>query len=416
MKSQPRRILAACLVLVVSGIARMPLEDSLTRDFRAQGLLKEPLPLDTRRKLGQGLVAVSLGGLRSLVAGMLHLRAYGFFENRRWDGVAETYDTIVQLAPNTAFYWDNGHWMMAYNAAAHFDNNYDGFAPARAAAEKRRWILKGTRFLEEGVRLNPDNPRLWAELGSLHSNRFKIVDHDKAAEAFGRAADLPGALPYMRRFQAYSMARTPRRIDEALPLVRELRQQPGGSVPTLVCLHFALEVRANPDIDPVRTAVALFGDETSAFRILSDYYLDADSGLPTEGVEPALEALLGPLRERAFTLASDPAKLPEALELVRTLQQGFGGGSAPLPALRLALELAADPALPAPDQMFLSWFDRPGLALDALRAYRQDAARGFPMNGIDAVLRSLEQEGGSSGKPPAPETHDPATPFPPSDR
>ena len=402
MKSQSRRILLACLVLVAAGIVRMPLEQAMTRDFRQSGMLKEPLAVDTRRKLGQGLVAVSLGGLRSLVASMLHLRAYGFFENRRWDGVAETYDTIVQLAPDTGFYWDNGHWMMAYNAASHYDNNYDNFPPARAAAEKRRWILKGTRFLEEGVRLNPDNSRLWAELGSLYSNRLKIVDYDKSAAAFARAADLPGALPYMRRFQAYAMARSPDLIDQALPLVRELRSQKGGSVPTLVCLHFALEVRENPAIDPIRTAVAIFGDEEKAFRILSDYYLDAESGLPVDGVESALEALLVPLRERAFQLARDPARRVEALDLVRTLHQGFGGSSAPLPVLRLALELALDPSLPAPDEMIRSHFDRPEQALAALRAYRADTQSGFPMNGIDEVIRKLELSRGLPHEQPAP--------------
>ncbi|MCU0796321.1 MAG: hypothetical protein MUF31_10340 [Akkermansiaceae bacterium] len=413
MKSQSRRILLACLVLIVAGIVRMPVEHAITRDFREQGLLKEALPLDTRRKLGQGLVAVSLGGLRSLVASMLHLRAYGFFENRRWDGVAETYDTIVQLAPNTGFYWDNGHWMMAYNAAAHHDNNYDNFAPARAAAEKRRWILKGTRFLEEGVRLNPDNARLWAELGSLYSNRFKIVDYDKSAAAFARASALPGAMPYMARFQAYAMARSPRLIDQALPLVRELRQRTGGSVPTLICLHFALEVRANPAIDPVRTAVAIFGDEAKAFRILSDYYLDAESGLPVDGVETALEALIVPLRDRAFQLARDPSKTTEVLDLVRDLHQGFGGSSAPLPALRLALEIAADPTMAAPDEMFLSWFDRPEQAIEALRLYQDDKTSGFPMNGIDEVLRKLEQ---SSSLPQESPAAAPDTGEPPSDR
>ena len=48
MNFQLRRTLLAAGVLLAAGIVRMPVEQALTSDLRAQGMLGKPLELETR--------------------------------------------------------------------------------------------------------------------------------------------------------------------------------------------------------------------------------------------------------------------------------------------------------------------------------------------------------------------------------
>lgn len=295
--------LAALATIVVAGIVRAPIEQALTEDLRQKDLLQEPLDLEVRKKVGQGFWAVSLGGLRTLVATVLNLRAFSHFENYEWTQVADSYETIVQLAPHTAYYWDTGHWHMAYNAAAYYDRNDVGLPELRARAEWQRWVKKGGAFLEEGVRQNPDSSVLWSRLGWLYIDPNKIRDYDRASEAFGKAVETGEALPYVRRFQAMAMARSDRYIDEALPLIRKIMAEDGGAPPTLLSVRFALEHRANPDIDPDALALELFGTHRKAYQILGNHYLDIRGEYPMDGVASylrRLERILGIPEEQSI--------------------------------------------------------------------------------------------------------------------
>ncbi len=303
--------LAALGLLVVAGIVRAPVEQALTEDLREKQLLQRPLDLGVRKKLGQGFWAVSLGGLRTLVATVLNLRAFAQFENYEWTKVADSYETIVQLAPHTAYYWETGSWHMAYNAAAYYDRNDLGLPDLRARAEWERWIRKGAAFLEEGVRQNPDSALLWSRLGWLYVDPNKIHDYDRAAEAFGRAVATGDALPYIRRFEAMAMARSEKYIDDALPLVRRIMAEDGGAPPTLLCLRFALEHRENPDIDSDALALELFRTRENAYRQLGDHFLDIRGDYPMNGVASYLRKL-----ERTLEIPEDDSvfRARESLE------------------------------------------------------------------------------------------------------
>lgn len=304
MSAHARRCLLALALLVAAGVVRMPVEQAFTEDLRQRELLRRPVDLETRKKLGQGFWAVSLGGLRTLVATILNLRAHHFFEGQEWTRLAETYDTIVQLAPATRYYWDTGSWHMAYNAASHYllDSDLPGL---RKDLEWRRWILRGTEFLEEGVRQNPGDWRLWANLGVLYSDRNKLIDYAKAEEAFRRSLETGDAPPHIARSRAYALARVPGKEREALELVRALYAPDRRNVPTLTALRFALESRFEPRPDPVSFAIESFGDARRAYRGLGDYLL-SDESYPMDGVRPAL----GALEERLDVPASQSILAP----------------------------------------------------------------------------------------------------------
>lgn len=273
----------AVIFLLVAGLVRMPIEQSMTHDFRERGMLQQPLDVKTTKKIGQGFWAVSLGGLRTLVATVLNLRAFGYFEAYQWTALAETYDLIVQLAPRSEYYWDTGAWHMAYNAASHYQ--YDSDLPElEARAEWRRWIRRGTVFLEEGARLNPDSMLLWKQLGWLYSDTNRLPDFEKAAEAYERAIATGKAPDYLERFRLYAMARSEAYIDEALPLARELHANEKTRTPTLNCMLFALECRADPEGSVTDKIEPIFGQEERAYRSLKDYYLNDRENFPMNGV------------------------------------------------------------------------------------------------------------------------------------
>ena len=293
-----RRPLILLLALLASGGLRMPFEAALTRDLQSAGLLSVPMDIGTRDKIGQTSAAVALGGLRTLVATFLHLRAHTFFTELRWDDVAETFHTIVDLAPRTPFYWETGAWHQAYNAAAFYLND-SKLPPLRRKTEWRAAVLRGRAFLERGIRNNPDSPGLHTYLGYLLTDKYKsgaFKDGDgtfsAAADAYQAAADSGKALPYVRRFQLYALARVPSREAEALALARTLYQTSSNRTPTLQAVFFALECHANPSIiDPLRLALSIFESEENAYHNLSNYWLRAKERLPVHGLASVLTSL-----------------------------------------------------------------------------------------------------------------------------
>jgi hypothetical protein len=288
-----RKLLVLAAGLLVAGAARLPFEEKWSAGFERAGLLQKSLETRTRAKVGQTFYAVALGGLRTLVATFFNLRAFGHYEDLDWDGMAETYETMFALAPRTGEYWFSGAHHQAMNAASYYRN--DGFLRMSPAQREEHWrasVLRGRDMLERGVRNVPDDYKVQGFLGYLLTDKFKyrvFGDPDEtfaeAARAYRAAADCPGALPYLRRFEMYALARVPARRAEALELARGLYANPGNRTPTLNRVYFALQVWANPGvIDPLALAVEIFGSEDAAYRELGDYWLRGAVHLPMDGV------------------------------------------------------------------------------------------------------------------------------------
>ncbi len=293
-----RRPLIVLGSMLLAGAVRLPLEASLTGELRAAGLLPAPLAIGTRDHIGQTSSAVALGGLRTLVATFLNLRAYTFFTECRWDDVAGTFDTIVELAPHTIYYWETGAWHQAFNASSYYLND-SNLPSLRRDAAWRASVLNGRAFLERGIRNNPGDPKLNAYLGFLLTDHYKsraFRDADAtflaASEAYRIAADGRDALPFLRRFQLYALARVPSREAEALALARELYQNRANHTVTMQCVYFSLESHANRSlIDPGSFAVSVFGSAQQAYATLTHYWLRGSEHLPVHGVASALRVL-----------------------------------------------------------------------------------------------------------------------------
>ncbi len=299
------------VALMIFGAARIPYEAGLERQLRDAGLFPPELEIGTRERIGQTSSAVALGGLRTLVATFLNLRAFTFFTEQRWADVEDTFETIVDLAPRTRYYWETGSWHLAYNAASYYINDSE-LPPLRRREAWRTSIVKGRNFLERGIRNNPDDWSLHASLGFLlsDSNKFHAFrDPDEAlaasAEAYRAAAATGRALGYVKRAELYALARVEGRESEALALARRLYAEgPINHTPTLLMLLLVLEAHENPDMDFPARAIEIFGDPQKAYDALSTHWFRTRERFPVYGVAEGLRAL-----EKLLTISLEDSVL-----------------------------------------------------------------------------------------------------------
>lgn len=313
MRTWQRYGILAVAVLAF-GAARMPFEAALTRELRSARLLPKEMDVGTREKIGQTSAVVALGGLRTLVATFMNLRAFGYFEEQRWDDVADTYDLIVDLAPHTQYYWDAGFSHSAYNAASYYVNDSE-LTPHRRKQAWRDSIIRGRAFLERGIRNNPDDWKSLANLGFLlsDSNKFPAFrdpqrSFTEAAAAYQKAAENPDALPYVKRARLYALARVEGQEKEALALARELYQDRRNRTPTLNTLLFVLEAHENPEMDLEKRAIELYGSPEAAYKALTLHWRRTAERFPVYGVAATLQAL-----EKTLNVPADKSILNQPL-------------------------------------------------------------------------------------------------------
>ncbi|MFD2256433.1 hypothetical protein ACFSSA_07090 [Luteolibacter algae] len=295
--TQGKKYLVLGAAILGMGALRLPFEKKLTDELYAAHLLPPKLEVRTGEKIGQTFSAVSLGGLRTLVATFLNLRAFGFFSEQKWADVEETFDTIVDLAPRTRYYWDTGSWHQAYNAASYY--LYESEIPAlRRKLLWRESVLKGKAFLERGIRNNPDDPALWERLGVLLSDSNKIAAFGSPAEAYEQAYDAfmsavatGNSRDYTKRAALYSLARVPGREGEALKLAREIHQEQERIPPTVLALLFVLSYHEQPT-QPVMSLVnSIFPDKRTAYDILGNLWLRSREHYPVYGIAQAVSQI-----------------------------------------------------------------------------------------------------------------------------
>lgn len=314
MKLWLKSVLLA-VALLVFGAARLPFEAGLGRDFRAAGLYPPRLAVGTREHIDQTSSAVALGGLRTLVATFLNLRAFTAFTEQRWSDLAKTFDTIVDLAPRTRYYWETGSWHLAYNAASYYLHDSTLPAPRRREAW-RSYIFKGREFLERGIRNKPDDWSLYASLGFLLSdaNKFPAFRDTRAsfataAAAYQKSAATGKAPAYVRRAWLYSLARVEGREAEALALARSLYAEgPKNRTPTLLMLLLVLEAHENPALDVARRAIDLFGTPEKAYDALAGHWHRTRERFPVFGVSSAFESL-----EQTLSIPKEKSILNQAV-------------------------------------------------------------------------------------------------------
>ncbi|BDS08606.1 hypothetical protein NT6N_36460 [Oceaniferula spumae] len=282
-------------VLLAFGAAKLRFEDQLSQDMVEKQLIQKPMKEGTSLRLGQTGAAVALGGLRSLVAAAWNLRAFLQFEELEWIKLEESYNIITSLQPQTTQYWDTGAWHLHTNASVYYNENKD-LPPFRRAALRKLYIQKGSDFLEEGVRQNPENWRLHLSLARMWSDHHKQPDYARALKHYEDTLACSTVPDFKRmqlkRFSFYIMCRLPDRQADALALGRELfHESDENHTPNLACCLFALQ---NAQKTPMLARIPedrLFPNKKLQLKWLKNYWDRRNSDYPMDGVREKIDEL-----------------------------------------------------------------------------------------------------------------------------
>ena len=242
--ARPLRLMAALAMIAAVGALLLPWQASLLSLARAARYRTAPLDLSLREQVGQSGFLAALSGFRSPLAAFLWIEAHSAWEKTEWGRMQGLFETVTTLQPHTLLYWDIAAWHMAWNASAAVLQDTRQKSPVLRERARRQYVDLGRRLIEDGIRNNPDSSLLWERLGILL--RDKLEDHAAAADAFGKAASLPGAATYVHRMAAYEEARTPGRERLAYGHLRSIYlDEPAMHTPRMLSRLRDLEHRLN---------------------------------------------------------------------------------------------------------------------------------------------------------------------------
>jgi len=227
------RILLVLAVLIALGALKLPVERDLAVLHRQEHFRGVQFNLDLREKLGQLGFIAALSGFRAIVADGLFIQAHVAWERTEWGRVLLLFRHVTTLQPRATIFWDMAAWHMAWNASVAAMNDRAQPRLALRVKAQREYFALGKDFLERGIKNNPDRPQLYEALARLYKEKYK--DHEHASEFFAKAAALPGAMSYNRRFSAYELSYCEGREREAYARLRGLYDEGQQErLPTLI--------------------------------------------------------------------------------------------------------------------------------------------------------------------------------------
>jgi hypothetical protein len=219
------RGLIALGVLIVAGLLKLPVERDLATLHRQEHFRGVEFNLDLREKLGQLGFIAALSGFRAIVADALFIQAHAAWENTQWGRMLLLFRQITTLQPRALLFWDTAAWHMAWNASVAAMNDTNQPRQALRVKAQREYFALGKDF--------PDRPELYEALARLYKEKYK--DHERAAEYYAKAATLPEAAPWDRRFSAYELSYCEGREREAYERLRSLYDEGEKErLPTLI--------------------------------------------------------------------------------------------------------------------------------------------------------------------------------------
>lgn len=290
MKKFLRNLVVVFLTLALVGFLKRPFDDRVAEDLRERELLSEPLKVDTWQDMGQTGLAVSLGGLRSLIACLMNLSAIDYWSEQEWYELERTYETIVNLQPKTGFYWETAGWHFYSNAYADYE-----FKPEIPDGRRRKiqqeFYKKGIHFLARGLEKLPDDPRMWQAYAEAHDQFWRPRDLKVAAESYKHSFELSGRFYTLRRY-LYATCRIPGREQECWDAIREVWQyKHNRQFRATRHIYFAMQNWANPPRWEWLGYRELYGNEFNAAISLPDHWFRQHEGYPVYGVADALNEL-----------------------------------------------------------------------------------------------------------------------------
>ena len=242
------RIFVVVLSVILFGAMKLPAELALSAAHRRLHFRAVDFDPELREQIGQLGFIAGLSGFRALVADVLFVQAHMAWERTEWGRVLLLFRQVTTLQPRALLFWDMAAWHMAWNASAAAIRDTTQPRLALRIKAQREYFQLGKDFLERGIKNNPDRPQLYEALARLYRDKYK--DHEHAAEFFEKAAALPGAPGYAKRFAAYELSYCEGREREAYDRLHALYA--AGEIerlPTLIRRLKDLEIKLEIPFD-----------------------------------------------------------------------------------------------------------------------------------------------------------------------
>ena len=137
-------------------------------------------------------------GMRGVAADILWMKANKFQMKKDWTNLSATLEQITKVEPNLIGPWRFQAWNLSYNVSVSFD----------LPGDKYYWLIRGVRFLEDGVWHNKREPRLLTDIGWFIS--YKIGKDDpwrQYRRLFRQDDDFNGSLPWNSATTGWSARR-----------------------------------------------------------------------------------------------------------------------------------------------------------------------------------------------------------------
>ena len=174
MNSRAKKFLLLALaaaLLTVNGF----LQPMMNRQRAALGITRLE-PLENAPPM-LALTTQVLGGFRGLIANVLWIRTTQLQEDGKYFEMVQLADWITKLEPHFVQVWLVQAWNMAFNISVKFSDYPDRW----------RWVQRGMELLrDEGLRYNPKEPLIYAELAWLF--QFKMGHNLDDANVYYKGA------------------------------------------------------------------------------------------------------------------------------------------------------------------------------------------------------------------------------------
>ena len=240
---QRRKISVIAGVCLVSALAASSFVLHRTDQLRPQATLDEILFLSSPKVIKRASL-----GYDGLMACVYWTRAVQYFGNRH-HGSATSYNLLAPLLEITTHL--DPHLVVAYE----FGSSFLAPKPPFGAGEPGRAV----ELMKYGIQNNPDNWRLYYDLGFVYY--LQLHDYKQAAEAFDRGSRVPKTHPFLKILAA-QMAQhageyeTSRMLWSATYQTTQDKQIRDNAVEHLRAL------RVDEDVSQLQKGVTRFGERT----------------------------------------------------------------------------------------------------------------------------------------------------------
>ena len=212
--------LAVAVLIVVFGVARLPVETQMNQEHLRAAFGGVKLNLSLFQKIGQMSFLAGLSGFRTIVADLLWIDANTAWERVEYGKMNLLLQTVTTLAPRNENFWDESAWHMAYNASVYAIDDHRQPKIGIRRREQQKYFMLGKDYAERGIENVPNSYLLHQRLALICKDKFG--DHCAAAAEFAKAAVCPRAFSYEKRFAAYELSYCPGHEREAWQSLRKL--------------------------------------------------------------------------------------------------------------------------------------------------------------------------------------------------